>query len=153
RPVTESRLQTGVNRVLQNFQRGDHLQAKVTLESLDYHKEENNLTPSLSIEGGPILQVRTVGAKVSKGKLRELVPVFQERTVDRSLLIEGRRNLVEYFQSQGFFDAQVDFDESTPQADRQVIEYRVTVNDRHTLKRVEIDGNRYFDAATIRERM
>jgi len=153
RPLTESRLQAGVNRVLQNFQRGDHLQAKVSLESLDYHKEENTVTPSLSIEGGPILQVRTLGAKVSKGKLRQLVPVFQEHTVDRSLLIEGRRNLVEYFQSQGYFDAQVDFEESVPESNHQLIEYSITPNTRHTLQRVEITGNHYFDAATIRERL
>lgn len=87
----------------------------MTLESLDYHKEENTVTPSLSIDSGPILLVQTFGAKVSKGKLRQLIPVYQERTVDRSLLIEGRRNLVEYFQSQGYFDARVDFEESTPE--------------------------------------
>jgi outer membrane protein insertion porin family len=153
RPVTESRLLAGVNRVLQDFQRGDHLQAKVTLESLDYHKQENTLTPLLSIDGGPILQVRTIGAKVSKGKLRQLIPIYQERTVDRGLLIEGRRNLVEYFQSRGYFDAQVDFEESALESNRQVIEYRITPNDRHILKHIEIAGNHYFDVATIQERL
>ena len=153
RPLTESRLQTGIHRVLQDFQRGNHLQAKVGLESLDYHKEQNTVTPSLSIQGGPILQVRTEGAKISKGKLRQLIPIFEERTVDRSLLLEGRRSLVEYFQSQGYFDTQVDFEESTPEPGRQVVDYMITPNGRHRLQHVEIAGNRYFDAATIRERM
>ena len=76
--------------------------------------------------------VRTTGAKVSRGKLRQLVPVFQERTVDRSLLVEGRRNLVEYFQSQGYFNAAVEFQESAKQDDREVIDYTVTLNQRNS---------------------
>ena len=73
--------------------------------------------------------------------------------MDRSLLVEGRRNLVEYFQSQGYFDARVDFEESTPEPGRQVIDYRITLNTRHTLEHIEITGNQYFDAATLRERL
>ena len=92
-----------MNRVLESLQRGDHLEATVTLEDLKYDAESNTVTPSLPIDSGPTLLVRTTGAKVSRGKLRQLVPVYQERTVDRSLLVEGRRNLVEYFQSQGYF--------------------------------------------------
>src|ERR1022692_4135633 len=34
--------------------------------------------------------------------------VFEEHTVDESLLLEGERNLRDYFQSQGYFDAAVE---------------------------------------------
>ena len=57
--VTENRLQTGVNRVLQDFQRGDHLEAKVTLERSIITRRTNTVTPSLSIDSGPILLVQT----------------------------------------------------------------------------------------------
>lgn len=153
RQVTEYRVQTGIHRVLQDFQRGDHLQARVTLDHLDYHQAANTVTPTLVINTGPVLQVRTIGAKVSGGRLRQLIPIYQERTVDRSLLVEGRRNLVEYFQSQGFFDAQVDFDELKPENDREFIDFRVIRNARHKLVNVDITGNRFFDAATLRERL
>ena len=154
REVTEKRVQTGVNRVLQEFQRGDHLQAGVTLDRLDYHSTSNTVTPALVIDGGPILQIRTLGAKVSRGRLRELVPVYTERAVDRSLLAEGQRNLIEYFQSRGYFDAQVDFDEpETPEKGQRVIDYRIMPNVRHKLVSVLISGDRYFDGDTLRERM
>ncbi|HML15589.1 MAG TPA: POTRA domain-containing protein [Bryobacteraceae bacterium] len=153
RQMTESLVQAGVNRVLSDFQRGDHLQASVSLGELDYHHATNTVTPSLEIESGPIIEVRTTGVKLSRGKLRQLVPVFQERTVDRSLLVEGRRNLVEYFQSQGYFDPQVDFTETTPAPGQEVVDYSISLNVRHRLEYIEIEGNHYFDTATVRERL
>lgn len=153
RELTENRVQTGINRVLQGFQRGDHLQARVTLERIDYHDTSTTVTPALIIDSGPILKVQTSGAKVSRGRLRQLIPIYQERTVDRSLLIEGRRNLVEYFQSQGYFDAVVDFDEPAKDNGEEIIDYRVTRNARHKLVHIAITGNHFFDSETLRERL
>ncbi len=151
--VTESLVQKGVNRVFESFQHGDHLQASVKLDRLDYHEGTNTVTPTLSIVSGPILEVKTTGAKVSMGRLRQLIPVYQEHTVDRSLLVEGRRNLIEYFQSQGYFDAAVDFEEITPEAGTQVINYTISPNLRHKLEHIDIRGNHYFDEQTLRERL
>ena len=153
REVTESRVQTGLERLRQDFQKGDRLEAKVTLDKLDYHPPTNTVTPYLTIDSGPIVEVRTTGSKVSGSRLRELVPIYQERTVDRSLLVEGQRNLAEYFRSKGYFDARVDFMQSDPEPNRTLIEYNITSGDRHKLKHIEITGNRYFDAETLRERM
>ena len=139
--------------MLQHLQHGDHLQARVNLERVDYHDTTNTVTPKLDLDSGPILQVRTTGAKVSSGRLRQLIPVYQERTVDRSLLVEGRRNLIEYFQSRGYFDVQVEFDESTPEGGRQVIDYRITPNHHHRLMNVDISGNHFFDRSTLREHL
>ena len=153
REITENRVQAGIEKLRQDFQKGDRLEAKVTLDKLEYHPATNTATPYLTIDSGPIVEVRTTGAKVSGSRLRELVPIYQERTVDRSLLVEGQRNLAEYFRSQGYFDAQVDFAQQDPEPNRSVIDYMITPGDRHKLKRIEITGNRYFDEATLRERM
>ena len=153
RDVTESRVQTGLERLRKDFQKGDRLEAKVTLDKLDYHPDTNTATPYLTIDSGPIVEVRTTGTKLSGSRLRELVPVYQERTVDRSLLVEGQNNLAEYFRSKGYFDAQVDFMQHDPEPNRTLIEYNITSGDRHKLKHIEITGNRYFDYATLHERM
>ena len=153
RDLTENRVQTGLERLRKDFQKGDRLEAKVTLDKLDYHPATNTVTPYLTIDSGPIIEVNTTGTKVSGGRLRELVPVYQERTVDRSLLVEGQRNLVEYFRSKGYFDARVDFMQSDPEPNRSLIEYDIISGDRHKLKHIEITGNHYFDIATLRERM
>ena len=153
RELTENRVQTGIERVRREFQNADRLEAKVTLGTLDYHDKTNTVTPTLAIDNGPLIEVKAIGAKVSRGRLRQLIPVYQERTVDPSLLMEGTRNLVNYFQSQGFFDAAVEFDETTPSQGLQEIAYSITRNDRHKLSGIEITGHHYFDDATLRERL
>ncbi len=151
--ATEERVQTGVERVRRDFQNQNRLQVKVTLDKLEYHDKTNTVTPTLVIDNGPLIQVSTIGAKVSQGRLRQLIPIYQERAVDRGLLLEGSRNLVDYFQSQGYFDAAVDFSEESPEPGVQQIDYAVTRNTRHRLVGIEITGNRFFDTATIRERL
>jgi outer membrane protein insertion porin family len=153
RYATESVVASGVASVRQDFQKGDHLEAQVTLGKLDYNADTNRVTPSLAIENGPTVQVLTTGAKVSPGKLKQLIPVYQERTVDRTLLIEGQRNLIEYFQSQGYFDAAVDFSDDRPSADVYAISYTIQRNQRYKLAHIEISGNKFFKTETLRERM
>lgn len=151
--MTESRISLGLDHVRQDFQKGNRLLAKVTLVRLNYHSDTNTVTPSLRVESGPKILVRAVGAKVSRGKLRQLLPIYQERSMDRTLLVEGQRNLLEYFQSQGYFDAKVDFNVKKPANGEEVVEYLLDRNDRHKLTHLEISGNHYFDTATLRERM
>ena len=137
RQMTENRLQQGVQRVLQNFQKGNRLAARVTLAGLEYHPETNRVTPSLDIDHGPVIEVRTTGAKVSATRLRQLIPIYQERTVDRSLLQEGRRNLTEYLESLGYFDAEADFMQSASGPERSLIEYTVNRGIRHKLVKID----------------
>src|SRR5580700_8871516 len=151
--ATESRVTAGVASVRQDFQKGDHLEAQVSLEKLDYNTDTNTLTPTLAIDNGPMVKVQTTGAKISRGKLKQLVPVFQERTVDRTLLVEGQRNLVEYFQSQGYFDTAVNFSDERPSADIDAINYVIQRNLRYKLAHIEISGNAFFSNDALREHM
>jgi len=73
--------------------------------------------------------------------------------VDRDLLVEGARNLRDYFQSRGYPEVDVTFRELPVVGDQQTIEYFISRGPRQTLARVEIAGNKYFDKDTIRERL
>ena len=150
--VTASRTEDGADRVRNSYLKRDRLEARVSVDKMDWDRQTNLSRPTLKLEGGPKIQFTTVGAKVSRGKLKQLVPVFEERAVDRDLLVEGANNLRNYIESQGYFDAKVDF--STKSAPgQQVIEYRIDRGERHKLALVAIRGNRSFSVDTIRERM
>ena len=153
RQATDNRVQSGLARVRQSFQREDRLQVRVTLDRLEYHDKTNTVTPTLLIDNGPIIEVHATGASLSRGRLRQLIPIYEERTVDRSLLLEGARNLVDYFQSQGYFEAAADFTEESETAGVQVIDYTIARNARHKLVHTELAGNRFFNGATIREHL
>jgi len=153
RPMTEGRLQQGLERIRRSYRKSNRLMAKVQLEGIRYDAGTASLKPAIRIEAGPKVRVEVAGAKISRGKLKELAPVFQEQSVDGSLLMEGKRNLAEHLQSRGYFEAEVEYTIADAGAGEQVIRYTVNRGARHKIVEVKIEGNRYFDEATIRERL
>ena len=87
----------------------DHLMAKVTMPKIDYDAAKNRVQPNLDIDAGPKVTIKAIEAKVSKGKLKKYVPVYQQHRVDRDLLVQGATNLTDYFQLQGYYDVDVAF--------------------------------------------
>ena len=151
--VTDARVQSGIDSIRSYYAKHDHLLAHVTLVNLDFDNDTNRVTPTVDIDAGPVVRVNVEGAHVSQSKLRSLLPIYQERAVDEDLLIEGRKDLVDYLQSQGYFDATAEYTTHAPAADQQVITYDVERGVRHRFVKLDISGNHYFTTAVIRERM
>ena len=153
RGVTEGRLQSGLENIRTWYSKNNRLLAHVTLIKLDRDEETNRVTPVINIEAGPRVKVKVQGAKVSGGRLRSLLPIYQERAVDQDLLIEGQRKLVDYLRSQGYFEADASFDTELQPGGDEAIEYDVHRGSRHKLVHLDITGNHYFNKETLRERM
>lgn len=153
RPVSESRTQSGADNVRAWYPKHDRLLAKVTLSKIDFHSATNTITPELAIDSGPEVDVRVRGAKLSAGKMRSLLPIYEERSVDKDLLVEGTRDLAAYFQSQGYFDAAVTYNIALPPDGSELIDYIVDRGIRHKIVKLEVQGNHFFDKDTLRERM
>jgi outer membrane protein insertion porin family len=153
KPVTQSRVRQGVSGVQSLYLKDDRLEAKVELKSMPYDPETQSVHPTLRIDAGPRIQVNAIGGGISQKKLRQYVPIYEEHAVDHDLLVEGERNLRDYLQSEGFFEADVEFKEQRVVNDQASLDYLVNRGARHKLVAVEIRGNRYFDTSTIRERM
>ena len=153
RKVTAGRTRKGVQSLLAKYQKQDHLTARVELDKLDYDPEHRRVRPNLTVAAGPEVKIMAVETHLSKRVLKRYVPVFQEHSVDNDLLVEGRRNLRDYFQSQGYYDAAVDFRVQPATDGIETIEYVISRGERFKLAHVSIAGNKYFDSDSIRERM
>ena len=153
KPMTATRVRQGLDGVRSLYQRENRLEARVTLESMKYDPATNTALPTLRIDAGPRIQVNTIGAKISKKQLQRYIPIFEEHAVDNDLLVEGQRNLRDYLQSQGFFEAQVAFKPQRVANDKGTIDYLVNAGPRHKLVYIDIKGNKYFATEAIRERM
>jgi len=153
RQVTERRTNTGVQGVLAAYEKKDRLKASVNLQKLDYNPQTGKVRPTLDIDPGPRVKVTAVETKVSKRVLKRYVPVFEEHEVYNDLLVEGRRNLIDYFQAQGYYDVDVVFRDQPPKDDLETITYAISRGQRYKLVKVSLAGNHYFTGGTIRERM
>lgn len=153
KPMTQTRLRVALEGVRALYAKDHRLEAKVTLEDVKYDAATNRAAPVLAIDAGPRIRLHAVGAKVSERSLGRFVPIFQERSVDADLLTEGTHNLEDYFQSKGYFDADVEFKQQRVINDQATIDYLINLGARHKLVFIGIQGNRYFSTENIRERM
>lgn len=153
KPMTQTRVRQALDGVRSLYEKENRLEAKVSLESVKYDAAANAAVPAIHVEAGPRIQINTYGAKFSTGKMRRLIPVYEEHAVDHDLLAEGARNLEDYLQARGFFEAEVAFKQQAVIRDKANIDYLINEGPRHRLVRIGIDGNKYFTTAAIRERM
>src|SRR5581483_5007040 len=114
---------------------------------------QNKVRANITANSGPQVNITTTGAKLSQSKLEEYVPVFDEGSVNRDLLVSGVSNLTDYFQTKGYFDVHVAFTTKTVDPDHEQIQYVIGLGERHRVVKVEVQGNRYFTTSDIREHM
>lgn len=153
RQVTQLRTDVGVQGVQAAYENKDRLKAQVELQKLDYDAGTGRVRPTLNIDAGPRVKVTALEASVSQRLLKRYVPVFEEHAVYNDLLVEGKRNLTNYFQGQGYYDMEIDFRVLPMKDDLETIQYVISRGQRYKVAKVSIIGNRYFNEDTIRERM
>jgi outer membrane protein insertion porin family len=153
KPATDANTQVGVRNILNRYAKKDRLTASVTLQKREYLAAQNRVRTSIQANGGPVVKITAQEAKISRGKLKKYVPVFEEQSVNNDLLVSGARNLRDYFQFQGYFDVQVDFKIATPTKDLEEITYLVGLGERHRVASVVVEGFHYFQRSDIRARM
>lgn len=131
-----------------------YLGAGVVITPQAYDAKSNRVPLKLAVTAGPRIRIEINGAHVSKSKRRKLLPMYAEGAVDEDLLQEGRRNLRNYFQSEGYFDATVTVSSHLDPSDNErVISYQITRGDRYRLAGVAFDGNKYFSTKLLEGRL
>jgi outer membrane protein insertion porin family len=143
--VSTQRTSSALQRLRKRYQKQNRLLAQVSVAKKSYRPEANTVDYTLNIVPGPRVDVSAEGFKLRYKVLKQNVPVFEENAVDEDLLNEGRRNLVNYLQGRGYFDAQVAMQKRSDEAAGQLhIVYTIDARARHKLVKVEITGNQYF---------
>jgi len=146
-----------VNRALKNlrkhYNKRERLAATVSMTSKEYAPATNRLNYTFLAHQGPLVTVKVEGAKISRGQIVKLVPVYEEGTVDQDLLNEGAQNLRNYFEGQGYFDVKVSHQPVQPDALHLTALYTVDLGKQHVVDSVSITGNQYFSTPLITERL
>ncbi|MFZ1157616.1 MAG: POTRA domain-containing protein [Candidatus Sulfotelmatobacter sp.] len=153
--VTAARVSNSLRRLRKRFQKQQRVLSQVSIAKQQYRPASNSVDYTFQIDRGPVVVIYVQGFHVSRGVLKREIPVYEENAVDDDLLNEGKRNLLDYLQNQGHFDAKVEFKkESDPKLVRVI--YQVDPGPLHRLVLIEITGitNRsYFSPEDIRSRL
>jgi len=152
--VSSNSLAHALQRLRKKYQKQDRLLAELSVKQRIYHPENNTLEYTFDIVQGPVISVRVEGASLRKSVIKKYVPIYEENALDDDLLNEGTRNLRDYLQSKGYFDAQVEVTEKHESSlERRTVIFDIQTKERHKLVELVLEGNRYFDRDTLRERM
>jgi outer membrane protein insertion porin family len=148
--LTSARVSGSLQRLRKRFQKQNRSLAQVSIAEQQYHAENNSVDFTFQIDPGPLVVIYATGFHISKGVLKKEIPVYEENAVDDDLLNEGERNLLDYLQTKGHFDATVDFEKQFDAQTMKVI-YKIDPGPLHKLVLVEISGNKEFlDKAKLR---
>jgi outer membrane protein insertion porin family len=160
--LTIARGQSAAGRIRKFMEKKGHLSDRVSLRRGEYDAATNSIPLTLDVIAGPMVRLEIQGAKFSKRDLRKLIPIYQEASVDADLLEEGKRNLREKLEREGYFDATVDYTLSEDTAksansdlklQEEIITYKVDRGILYKGLRIEIAGNHYFNKQLLMSRL
>ncbi|MGB7190817.1 MAG: POTRA domain-containing protein [Acidobacteriaceae bacterium] len=154
--VTRDTVSRALSNLRKYYEKKKRLEATVALESKQFQPAKNLLDLKFHASQGPLVAITVSGVKLSNGKVKSLVPVFEEGTVDEDLLNEGDRRIRDYYQRQGYFDTHVTHTRSTQGTDAKAhteIVFNVKLGVRQEVKSVTVAGNHYFSDSVILPRL
>ena len=143
--------------VLKHYRSQERLEAEIKLESAVYDSATKRTNFQFSATQGPTVKVKVQGVSLSQERIRHVIPIYEEGTVDEDLLLEGNRRLRDLYQRMGYFDVKVDHRQQSngvsPTSSTGMVEivYSVDLGPRRRVEHVDVAGNHYFDSATLKE--
>jgi outer membrane protein insertion porin family len=146
KPYTPQRVASATNLMRKTLTKQRRLASSIAENPPHFDPATNRVEVSFKIEVGPLVTIRTVGARLSVipflagRQKKKLIPIYSEASVDKDLVEEGQRNLIDYFQKKGFYDAKV-VTEFTQHPDEILITYKIDRGKKHKVGRIYFQGN------------
>jgi len=141
---SQQRISKSVTYIRAHLRKEGRLAPQVQFNPPTYRADSGRADLNVQIDAGPLLSVRVTGTRIFKRTIQRLVPIYEENSVDQDLVDEGRRNLLSYFQSKGYFDATVNA-HMDRQPDSVSVEYKINRGTKHQVEELNFEGNHYFE--------
>ncbi len=149
-PATARALTNALSRLSKKYQKQDRWLAQVSIARQIYKPKQNRVDYTFDVQPGPSVKIEAEGFKISQRVLKRYVPVYEENALDDDLLNEGRRNLLNYLQTRGYFDASIEVQKHGMHSRQMRVVYVINPGVAHKLARLDITGNHYFSTETLR---
>ena len=151
--VSRDTVNTALDKLRANYQKQQLLESTVSLDTKTFQPPDNQLDFTFKVNEGPKVLVKVDGVKMSKGRIKNLIPVFEEGAVDEDLLNEGDKRIHDIYQREGYFNVQVSHDKAAVTPGQTLVTYHVDPGKLHNVDTVTIHGNKYFESNLITPRL
>lgn len=154
KPYSAERIKSAISLIKRTLSKQHRLASSVDQPPPQYHSEGNRVDVSFKVNLGPVVTVRTTGAKLTGipflagREMRKLIPIYSERSIDSELVREGQENLTDYLQKKGYFDAAVKVN-MTRQTDEVALIYEIDRGKKYKVDRITFHGNSDIPSARL----
>jgi outer membrane protein assembly factor BamA len=151
--VNRDTVSNALTHLREQYQKKDRLEATTSLRQQNYNPPRKQVDYDFNANQGPLVKVTVEGASFSRSRLKLLVPIYEEGTIDNDLLNEGTFNIKDYLFQEGYFDATVAVKVTGEGTPSQNVVFAVDKGVKRKVGSVTITGNRYFETDLLKERM
>jgi len=154
KPYSPTRIKAATALVRKELGKEHHPASRITVNDPQYHADTNKADIAINVDTGPEVDIRVAGAKLSwipfqSGRQeKKLIPIYEEASVDPDLIEEGRRNLFNYFQQKGYFDAKVNVNSQT-QNGKTLLTFQIEKGRKHSVADITFTGNQHLDSSDL----
>jgi outer membrane protein insertion porin family len=154
KPYNPTHIKSAVALLKNQLGKQGHPASKVVVNDPIYHADTNKADISINVDTGPEVQIRVAGAKLSwlpfqsRRQRKKLIPIYEEASIDADLIEEGRRNIFNYFQQKGYFDAKVNVN-SENQNGKTILTFQIDKGRKHSVTDISFAGNHHLDSSDL----
>ncbi len=151
-PFDALRLQNDLQRIRELHLRRGYLAPRISPPRLERVEGENAVAVEIAVESGPLVEVEVEGISLSAEQRRQLLPILRQGGLDEATLEEGRVNLLDHIQRQGYFFAEVKVTR-VEEAGRIRVRYEVERGRRYALRAIRVEGTSAIAIEALRPRL
>lgn len=146
---TAGRIKSGTKLLHDYLSHRGFLISHLEMAAPQYDDNTNRANLTFNVTEGPIVRIHVNGARfswlpfLSTREEKKLIPIYSEGSVDRDLVSEGSRNLVDYFESKGYFNVKVNIS-FTRKPDVIDVGYIIQKGKKQKVSRISFAGNRHI---------
>jgi len=105
--LTSSDIEKGLYKLHNFYLQGGYLQASTIIQKRAFNPKKNTEYLWVECEAGPVMEVLVRGADISRRKLRDILPLYQDGVVDQPSLERGSQALTDFYQEKGYLQSSV----------------------------------------------
>jgi len=127
--LTQARVERGLSKLHRFYLKHERYAASVRVEGRVPDAQHATERLIVHVEAGPVIRAHVMGAKVRTSGLKSLLPLYTEGLTDDLSLAAGQRNLQDFLERRGYYNASVKWARS-PQPDKVDVTYTATLGPR-----------------------
>ena len=139
------KLRKDLQRIRKLYSGRGFLNANIRLESIHFEENTNTVQITIVVDSGSFVYIELAGGNIPRKTLRELIPIYEEASIDPDLIEEGRRNIEDFFKRKGYFDVTVESEFiEVPSEKAYQINYKIDRGKRQRVVSIAFPGANYF---------